>query len=198
MAKAGRKPRKDIPWPQVKARYMAGDDSVRSIARDYGIDDSTIIRKAQKENWQKSAQIKQHIEQRAELEAKRSELIRKESGLPPQIQYEITRQVFSRAAWIERFSVLQGTLMQDVLNMWDHDKKVNPVLGEEHCPTRYGKAKIVQEVIEKGKKMMVGDEPLFDDGDGSDDEDWGIVIPHQEAVRLAEVEERLNKKEDDE
>ena len=82
--------------------------------------------------------------------------------------------------------------------MWDHDKKVNPVLGEEHDTNRYGKAKIVQEVIEKGKKMMVGDAPLFDDHDASDDEDWGIVIPHQEAVRLAEVEERLNKKEDDE
>jgi len=177
---------------------MTSDDSNRSIASQFGMTEGAIRKRAKAEGWKKSAELSTHVDNKVRVALEADKLSKIDAILPPVVRHEINMRVTSRVEAIQKFSRIQTNILEDILSLWEIDKQIKPDPLYGYDNAIYGKAKIVNEIANLAKKNLLGDAPLIPDGDGSDDEDWGIVIPHQEAVRLAEVEERLNKKEDDE
>lgn len=190
MGKAGRKKRTDVPWDEVKARYMTSSESIRGIASEFGIPDTTLGKRIRTEGWVRCGEIDTHISARAKIEAQREHLLRKEEVFPPAIKAEVDKRVRSKAEWILELSTIQTGFLEDVMAMWNHDKRVKPVFGEENEAQKYGKAKIVQDVIDKSRKNLLGDAPLIAGEDElMNDDDVIIVVPEQEYRRVRRIED---------
>lgn len=43
--------REDIPWQELRRRYERGEGTYRTLAAEYGVDPSTVARRAARENW---------------------------------------------------------------------------------------------------------------------------------------------------
>ena len=46
-----KKPRKEIDWEAIQAHYSAGIRSLMDIAKEYGVSDAGILKRAKKEDW---------------------------------------------------------------------------------------------------------------------------------------------------
>ena len=183
-------------WEEIKVLYMIGDESIRAIARDFGLTDGAIRRRAKRYGWQRSAEMCAHIEERAHLEHKLEEIKAKEAVFPEIVKNEIDMKVLNRKDALAKFSHIQGMLFEDVWEMWRHDNKVKPVVGEEHESSRYGKAKVVQDVMTQAKKNMIGDAPILpDEKEGQGDEVLVIPVPQAEAERVKRIEDSENEGE---
>jgi len=69
-----REPETDKPvahWPTIEADYRAGIKSVRQIAREHGLSEAAIRKRANRENWSRDLS--------AAIQAKADELVRNEA-----------------------------------------------------------------------------------------------------------------------
>jgi len=171
-------------WEQVKLDYMVCEESIRSIGKKHDVEPASITRRAKKEGWVRSTEMNQHIEQRVDHEVKGEEIKATEAAFPEVVKREVDKRVMTKKEALMKFANFQSELVEDVWEMWRHDNKVKPALGEEHDTARYGKAKIVQDVTTQAKKNVLGDQPLVDVDSDENEEDWGIVVPAQEKKRI--------------
>lgn len=182
-------------WAAVRVAYEGSAESIRSIARSYKVTDTAIHKKAKAEGWSRDGHTKKHIDGKVKALVEVQKYDEAEKAMPVAMRMQVNKQVMDRVQAIDFFSKAQNGLVEQLLGYLEHDRKIIDNPDSPIDPSKFGKAKIAQDIISAAKKNVLGDTPLMDAIEGKDkpdgDDDWIAVIPASEAKRLGKGKKTL-------
>ncbi len=130
-----KKPRKEIDWEAIQAHYSAGIRSLMDIAKEYGVSDAGILKRAKKEDWTRNltARIQAKADAKVsaalvseEVSARRAANEREIVEANAELQYQIR---ISHRKDIQRVKALLMSLLEEAESQSD-DRQLYKQLGE--------------------------------------------------------------------
>lgn len=197
-----REPESDKPtahWPTIEADYRAGVKSVRQIAREHGLSEAAIRKRAKGEGWTRdlSAAIQAKADELVRNEAVRTE-VRNANRIPDKVVVDananaVYRVQMAHRAGLTKLSELRDTLLTELTAAATPEAKPNASPpGTENppeaaagltLPARIGSLKQLAEVDEKirrGEREAYGIDKIQPD-------EGGIVSKLSDAERASRL-----------
>lgn len=195
-----REPETDKPtahWPTIEADYRAGVKSVRQIAREHGLSEAAIRKRAKGEGWSRdlSAAIQAKADELVRNEAVRNE-VRTANRIPDKVVVDananaVYRVQMAHRAGLSKLSELRDTLLTELSKAAVPETKVDPAQGTTNpaepvgltLPVRIASLRQLAEVDEKirrGEREAYGIDKIQPD-------EGGIVSKLSDAERASRL-----------
>lgn len=195
-----RAPETDKPtahWPTIEADYRAGVKSVRQIAREHGLSEAAIRKRAKGEGWTRdlSAAIQAKADELVRNEAVRNE-VRTANRIPDKVVVDananaVYRVQMAHRAGLSKLSELRDTLLTELSKAAVPEAKVDPSPGTATpaelagltLPVRIASLRQLAEVDEKlrrGEREAYGIDKIQPD-------EGGIVSKLSDAERASRL-----------
>lgn len=98
-------PAKEIDWPTIEIQYRAGTRSIKAIAREFGVSDVAIIKRAKRDEWTRDlrAKIQAQADAKVSAAAVRAEVrANPETQIKEETVVEVESQIQARIRLAER------------------------------------------------------------------------------------------------
>lgn len=138
-----REPESDKPtvhWPTIEADYRAGIKSIRQIAREHGLSETAIRKRAKSEDWTRdlSAAIQAKADDLVRREAVRTE-VRAANQIPDKVVVDananaVYRVQMAHRAGLSKLSGLRDSLLIELEGSATPDPKADPPPGTVNAP----------------------------------------------------------------
>lgn len=166
---AAREPDSDKPtahWPTIEADYRAGVKSVRQIAREHGLSETAIRKRAKSEGWARdlSAAIQAKADELVRNEAVRTE-VRNANRIPDKVVVDananaVYRVQMAHRAGLTKLSGLRDTLLLELEGSATPDPKADPPPPGTVNPPEAAAGLTLPVRIESLKKLAEVDEKI--------------------------------------
>lgn len=176
-------------WPTIEADYRAGVKSIRQIAREHGLSETAIRKRARADDWTRdlSAKIQAKADDLVRRAAVRTE-VRSANRIPESVVVEANANTVYQVQIAHRRGLTKLADLRDALLVELETKPTPPAAGEKApepltLPTRIDSLKKLAEVdekIRKGEREAYGiDNVQADEG--------GIVSTLSDAERASRL-----------
>lgn len=153
-------------WPTIEADYRAGIKSVRQIAREHGLSEAAIRKRANRENWTRdlSAAIQAKADELVRNEAVRTE-VRNANRIPDKVVVDananaVYRVQMAHRAGLTKLSELRDSLLVELESSASSAPKPDPAPPGTESPTEVAAGLALPVRIDSLKKLAEVDEKI--------------------------------------
>ncbi len=164
-----REPESDKPvphWPTIEADYRAGIKSVRQVAREHGLSEAAIRKRANRENWSRdlSAAIQAKADELVRNEAVRTE-VRNANRIPDKVVVDananaVYRVQMAHRAGLTKLSDLRDSLLVELEASAAPEAKADPAPTGTESPPEVAAGLALPVRIDSLKKLAEVDEKI--------------------------------------